>query len=170
MRAVVYRYRFFLSVALVAVGISLFKPHLGRGIIVLSLSNLKEMLSIIPPIFVLLGLLDVWVDRSTMMRFTGPGSGLKGVLVSFLMGSAAAGPLYAAFPVAEVMISKGASMFNVMVFLGAWSTTKIPLLMFEMANMGYRFTVTRLVMSIAGILLIARLLDSFIGPPDNSTN
>jgi len=54
--------------------------------------------------------------------------------VSSLMGSAAAGPLYAAFPVAEVMISKGASMFNVMVFLGAWSTTKIPLFMFEMAT------------------------------------
>jgi hypothetical protein len=83
------------------------------------------MLSVLPPIFILLGLLDVWVDRATMMKFTGKGSGLKGVLIAFLLGSAAAGPLYAAFPVAGVMLKKGSSLFNVFIFIGAWSTTKI---------------------------------------------
>ena len=38
----------------------------------------KTLLLVIPPIFVLLGLLDVWVPREQMMRFMGPGSGLKG--------------------------------------------------------------------------------------------
>lgn len=59
-------------------------------------------------IFILLGLLDVWVDRQTMMKYTGKGSGLKVILISFLLGSAAAGPLYAAFPVATVMLKKEA--------------------------------------------------------------
>jgi uncharacterized membrane protein YraQ (UPF0718 family) len=110
---------------------------------------------VIPPIFILLGLLDVWVDRATMMKYTGKGSGLKGVLIAFLLGSAAAGPLYAAFPVAGVMLKKGSGLFNVFIFIGAWSTTKIPMLTFEAASMGLTFTLTRLALSVAGILIIA---------------
>lgn len=34
----------------------------------------KTMLLVIPPIFILLGLLDVWVPREKMMKFMGPGS------------------------------------------------------------------------------------------------
>ncbi|MCX7827803.1 MAG: permease [Thermanaerothrix sp.] len=158
MRKALTRYRFFLVVAFAVAAIWIYKPSIGASALRLSAQNLLEMLSVIPPIFVLLGLLDVWVDRSTMIRFTGHGSGLRGVLVSFLLGSAAAGPLYAAFPVAEVMMAKGASLFNVLVFLGAWSTTKVPLLMFEMANLGYKFALVRLAMSVAGIVLMARLI------------
>jgi uncharacterized membrane protein YraQ (UPF0718 family) len=117
--------------------------------------NLMEMLSVLPPIFVLLGLLDVWVDRATMIRYTGKGSGFKGVLISFLLGSAAAGPLYAAFPVAGVMMKKGSSLTNIFIFIGAWSTTKIPMLTFEAASLGLPFTLTRLALSIVGITTIA---------------
>ena len=42
------------------------------------------------------------------MKYTGPGSGIKGALISFILGSAAAGPLYAAFPVAAMMLKKAA--------------------------------------------------------------
>lgn len=73
---------------------------------------MMEMISVIPPIFILLGLLDVWVDRATMMKYTGKGSGLKGILIAFLLGSAAAGPLYAVFSVAGVMLKKGSSLVN----------------------------------------------------------
>jgi len=115
------------------------------------------MLSVIPPIFVLLGLLDVWVDRATMIRYTGKGSGIKGILIAFLLGSAAAGPLYAAFPVAGVMLKKGSSLMNVFIFIGAWSTTKIPMLTFEAASLGLAFTLTRLALSIIGIMAIAAI-------------
>ena len=30
--------------------------------------SLKEMLLVMPPVFILLGLLDVWVPRETMIR------------------------------------------------------------------------------------------------------
>jgi uncharacterized membrane protein YraQ (UPF0718 family) len=90
-----------------------------------------------------------------MIKYTGKGSGLKGVLIAFLLGSAAAGPLYVAFPVAGVMLKKGSSLFNVFIFIGAWSTTKIPLLTFEAASLGLAFMLTRLCLSVAGILLIA---------------
>lgn len=138
-------------------------PELGKTALDNTLGSFKEMLSVLPPIFILLGLLDVWVDRATMMKYTGKGSGFKGVLIAFLLGSAAAGPLYAAFPFAVVMLKKGSSLMNVLIFIGAWSTTKIPLLAFEASSMGLKFTMVRLALSIVGIPLIAFLTEKALG-------
>ena len=145
----------FLLLALANIIIGLVVPEIGERSLDLTRVNLMEMLSVLPPILVLLGLLDVWVDRATMIRYTGKGSGFKGVLISFLLGSAAAGPLYAAFPVAGVMMKKGSSLTNIFIFIGAWSTTKIPMLTFEAASLGLPFTLTRLALSIVGITTIA---------------
>lgn len=162
MKELFKRYRVFLALLAVNVVVGLTLPEIGAKSFELTRNNLLEMISVIPPIFVLLGLLDVWVDRATMIRYTGKRSGLKGVLIAFLLGSAAAGPLYAAFPVAAVMLKKGSSLFNVFIFIGAWSTTKIPLLTFEAASLGLTFTLTRLMLSIIGIVLIAATADSLL--------
>ena len=125
----------------------------------ITLDSFKEMLLIIPPIFVLLGLLDVWVPRETMVRYLGEDSGIKGMLIAILIGSAAAGPLYAAFPVALVLMKKGAKFSNILLFIGAWSTTKIPMLLFELSSLGAKFMLTRLAVSMAGIFIIALIVD-----------
>ncbi len=151
------RYRVFILLIFINVALLFALPEIGFKSISITKQNLIEMLSVIPPIFILLGLLDVWVDRATMIKYTGKGSGLKGILIAFLLGSAAAGPLYAAFPVAGVMLKKGSSLFNVFIFIGAWSTTKIPMLTFEAANLGFAFTLTRLAFSIIGIIIIAAI-------------
>ena len=57
-------------------------------------------------------------------------------------------------------------MRNVLVVLGAWSTTKIPMLMFEFANLGPRFMLTRLAMDLVGIAAIAWVMDRLLGPRD----
>ena len=155
MKAFIKRYKVFLLLILINIAVGIALPDIGLKSLSLTKQNFIEMISVIPPIFILLGLLDVWVDRATMMKYTGKDSGLKGVLIAFLLGSAAAGPLYAAFPVAGVMLKKGSSLFNVFIFIGAWSTTKIPMLTFEAASLGLTFTITRLVLSIIGILIIA---------------
>ncbi len=98
------------------------------------------------------------MPRETIVKYMGEGSGLKGVVLSFIIGSAAAGPLYGAFPVAAVFMKKGVKFSNLMVFIGAWSTTKIPMLMFETASLGLKFMLTRLAVDIVGILLIAQAL------------
>ena len=165
-KQIVKRYRVFLILFAVNLVISLVMPEIGLTAFSNTVGNIKEMISVIPPIFILLGLLDVWVDRATMMKYTGKGSGLKGILISFLLGSAAAGPLYAAFPVATVMLKKGSSVFNVLVFLGAWSTTKIPLLTFEAASLGIRFMLTRLALSVIGIIMIALIADKTLSPEE----
>ncbi|WP_418765786.1 permease [Mailhella sp.] len=157
--AVIRRYRAFLILVGVTAGLVAFAPSVGQRALALSKANVVEMLSFLPPIFLLLGLLDAWVDRKTMMAYMGDEAGLRGTLLAFVLGSAAAGPLYAAFPMAGVMMEKGASMRNVFVFIGTWSTTKIPLIMFETATLGFRFMAMRLVFNIAGIFIIAKILE-----------
>lgn len=121
-------------------------------------SQIKTMLFILPPVFLLLGLLDAWVPREAMIRLMGPGSKARGTLLAFAMGSAAAGPLYGAFPIASVLMKKGASFFNVMVFVGAWSTTKVPMFLFESQSLGWRFALSRLAIDVVGILILSGLL------------
>ncbi len=166
--ALLKRYAFFLALLAVNLVMLAVVPAKGAESFRITGSNLLDMLSVLPPIFILLGLLDVWVKRETMMRLMGEKAGLVGILVAFALGSLAAGPLYAAFPVATVLLRKGGSLFNVLVFIGAWSTTKIPLLLFEATSMGPAFMLTRFLIDIPGILLIAwvshRLLRGRVNP------
>ena len=78
--------------------------------------------------------------------------GLLGIVVAFVLRSASAGPLYAGFPVAGVLLKKGSKFSNVLVFIGAWSTTKILLPLFEASAMGWKFMLTRFLVDIPGFL------------------
>ncbi|MGD9927604.1 MAG: permease [Sphaerochaeta sp.] len=163
MTAIAKRYSPFLLVLVLLGVVSLFNQELGTGVFNSTVMQLKEMLLVIPPIFVLLGLLDVWVPKQTMVKFMGKGSGLKGILLSLFIGSAAAGPLYGAFPVAAVFMKKGVTFSNVLIFIGAWSTTKIPMILFEFSALGAPFALTRLLIDIPGIIIISFLLTRMIG-------
>jgi uncharacterized membrane protein YraQ (UPF0718 family) len=156
------RYRVFLIVILAMFFLTLFNKQLGFKALTITGNSIKEMLLIIPPVFILLGLLDVWVPRETMIKYMGEGSGIKGVILAILIGSAAAGPLYGAFPVAAVFMKKGVKFMNVLIFIGAWSTTKIPMFLFEMASLGSRFAISRLLVDIPGIIIIAYILSKMV--------
>lgn len=156
------RYLFF-ALTLLGLGALLaFRPTMGRKAWDVTLYSLKEMLLVIPPIFILLGLLDVWVPRERMIRFMGEGSGLRGILLAYFLGAAAAGPLYAAFPIVGVFMRKGVSFRNILIFIGAWSTLKIPMFLFELSSLGARFALTRLALNIPGILLMSMILFSIL--------
>ena len=137
-------------------------PVLGRQIALQTTNGFVEMLSFLPPVFIILGLLDVWVPREIVISHLGGGSGLRGMTLAIFLGAAAAGPLYGAFPVVAVMMKKGASLYNVMIFLGAWSTLKIPMFLFETQYLGLTFSVTRWVCSLVGIIVMAYLIDRLV--------
>ncbi len=149
------------ALVLFAAFLIVFPAYSGKAVTSL-LGQLSTMLLVIPPIFLLLGLLDVWVPRETLMKHMGEASGVKGALIAFALGTAAAGPLYGAFPVSAVLMKKGASFTNIAIFVGAWSTTKIPMLLFEASSLGIRFTLARLAIDIPGIVLIALALKAVV--------
>lgn len=162
MRKWIKRYQFFIIMLFLLIGLGLYNIELGKEAVNIIGFSFKEMLLVIPPVFLLLGLLDVWVPREIMMRYMGEGSGLKGVILAIVIGSAAAGPLYGAFPVAAVFMKKGVKFSNIMIFIGAWSTTKIPMLLFELSSLGWKFTLTRLLVDIPGIIIIAYILSRIV--------
>ncbi len=153
------RYRVFLALVVINLVLLIASPEIGKKSISSSADSISNIMIILPPIFILLGLLDVWVPRETIIKLMGEGSGARGIILAFLLGSFAAGPLYAAFPIAGVLMKKGTKFSNVIVFIGAWSTTKIPLLLFEAHSMGWRFMLSRLVIDTGGIVAIAVLTE-----------
>ncbi len=162
MKKTLKRYRAFLIALMVVAVIFLLNRSLGLEILGITVFSFKEMIMVIPPVFILLGLLDVWVPKEAMIKIMGEGSGIIGVFLAILMGSVAAGPLYGAFPVAAVLMKKGVKFSNIMIFIGAWSTTKIPMFMFELSSLGAKFAFTRLAVDIPGIIIIAYIISKLI--------
>lgn len=168
MKTLLKRYRFFIILLVINVFVGILYPTIGQKSVRITWENTLDMLSVIPPIFVLLGLLDVWVKRETMIKYMGEKSGILGVSIAFFLGAAAAGPLYAAFPVAGVLLKKGSRLSNVLIFIGAWSTVKIPLLLFEASAMGWTFMLVRLLIDIPGIILIAMVTEKLLNEKDKN--
>ena len=162
MKKVLKRYRGFIIVIVAVLVLTIFNYELSMKALNITAYSFKEMILVIPPIFVLLGLLDVWVAKETMIKYMGEGSGLKGILLAIVVGSVAAGPLYGAFPIAAVFMKKGVKFSNILIFIGAWSTTKIPMILFEVAALGTKFAITRLLVDIPGIIIIAIILAKLI--------
>jgi len=117
-----------------------------------------EMILILPLMFILIGLFDVWVPREKIIRHLGPGSGATGIFWVVLLAMLQAGPLYAAFPVAALLWKKGCSVRNVFIYLGAFSTLKIPMLAFEVSFLGLKFSLLRALFSLPVFVGIGFLL------------
>ena len=162
MKAFIKNYKLFLSLIIINFLLIIFYPTTGSKSIKISIESLIEMFIIVPPIFLLLGLFDIWVPRETIIRLMGEKSGLLGVSLALLLGSFSAGPLYAAFPVAAVLMNKGSKFSNILIFIGAWATTKIPMLLFEAGSMGWPFMLTRLAINIPGVFIMAYLVEMMI--------
>lgn len=104
-------------------------------------SQILSMLMIVPPIFILIGLFDVWIPREKVIDLMGENSGVKGMVLAFFLGAFSAGPTIAAFPLAMIMIKKGAKYSNVVFFLMVWSSLKIPIVFYQVTAIGLKLSV-----------------------------
>ena len=158
----ILKFKLYIIIVVVYLLTFLFSNKISNRILKADYSDFISTLLIFPAIFVLLGLIDAWIDKKTMTKLVGENSGVKGVVLSYLLGVIGVGPLYVAFPVAIILIKKGISIKNVYVFLGSWSTTKIPQLLIEASSMGVKYTLIRLIFNITGIVIIALIMNVFI--------
>lgn len=126
-----------------------------------TVKHILNMLIIVPPIFILIGLFDVWVPRETVINLMGEQSGIKGMALAFFLGAFSAGPTIAAFPVALIMVKKGAKYSNVLFFLMTWSSLKIPILFYQISTLGFHFSmvinVTVFITFIVGALVASKI-------------
>jgi len=138
-----------------------FKP----GVVIYSNFNqfFIEMISFIPLLFVLIGLFDVWFPKEMIEKHIGKESGVKGIFLVILLAMLQAGPLYGAFPVAYILYKKGASVKNIFIYLGAFSSMKIPMLGIEIGYLGIKFTILRTLISLPLFILIGYIMEKVVG-------
>jgi uncharacterized membrane protein YraQ (UPF0718 family) len=147
-----------LSVVFFAV-LSLVFQDKGEKALKISWEYFKEMIFILPAVMILMGLFAVWVERDVVVKYLGKGSGMWGLMLAILLGTLPTGPLYVAFPLAAMLLKKGARVANVMVFLSAWACIKLPLELMELQFLGWKFTVLRLVLTVALVIPMGLLAE-----------
>lgn len=155
-------YKWVIVFALIIFGIYFVNNSLGIKAATSSLSNLKTMLMLIPPIFIIMGLLDVWVPKEILIKYMGRESKHIGWIIAFILGTAAAGPIYLAFPIGQLLLKKGARLAYVIFFLGVWSSTKLTIILFEIASLGFEFTLIQVGVSLPLYLLVALIIEKSV--------
>ncbi len=138
-----------------------FKP----GLMIYSNFNefFMEMISFVPFLFIIIGLFDVWVPKELLEKHIGKESGVKGIFIVILLAMLQAGPLYGAFPVAYILCKKGASVRNIFIYLGAFSSMKLPMLGIEIGYLGIKFTVARTLISLPLFILTGYFMEKIVG-------
>jgi uncharacterized membrane protein YraQ (UPF0718 family) len=150
------------GMVLVFVLINFLVPAQAVAVYSISLSYLQEMAFIIPPVFILMGLFEVWVPKTFIQKYMGHSAGIRGLALAFVFGTIPTGPLYIAFPLAAALLRKGARLMNVVIFLGIWAAAKLPQLMVEIKFLGPAFTALRLVLTVGSAICIGFLVEYFL--------
>jgi len=122
-----------------------------------------EMITFIPFLFIIIGLFDVWFPKEIIEKHIGKESGVKGIFLVILLAMFQAGPLYGAFPVAYILFKKGSSIRNIFIYLGAFSSMKIPMLGIEIGYLGMEFTFLRTIISLPLFILIGYIMEKLVG-------
>ncbi len=157
----------FPMVFLILVGISyLFDFAAGEKIGLNFWMFFKEMIMFLPLMFILIGLFDVWVPREKIEKHIGKESGWKGTGLVILLATLQAGPLYGAFPFSYILWKKGCSIRNVFIYLGAFSTIKIPMLTFEIGFLGLKFSLLRTLITLPIFIIIGYLMEWYLKDKD----
>jgi uncharacterized membrane protein YraQ (UPF0718 family) len=122
----------------------------------------KEMILFLPLMFILIGLFDVWVPREKIEKHIGEDSGWKGTGLVILLAMLQAGPLYGAFPFAYLLWKKGCNIRNIFIYLGAYSTIKIPMITFEIGFLGVKFSLLRTLISLPVFIAVGYIMEWYL--------
>jgi uncharacterized membrane protein YraQ (UPF0718 family) len=121
-----------------------------------------EMIIFIPFLFIIVGLFDVWFPKEKVEKYIGKDSGVMGILAVIILAMLQAGPLYGAFPVAYMLYKKGAGIKNIFIYLGAFSSLKIPMLGIEIGYLGPRFTLARTLIALPLFIALGYFMEWFL--------
>ena len=121
-----------------------------------------QMLMVLPPIFILIGLFDIWVKRETIEKHLGQNAGFLSYVWVFVLAAPMAGGLLPSFPIAYSLYKKGARLTIVLAFLGAVGVGRVPMILFESTFLGWNFSVIRILSSIPLVIIASLLLGKIL--------
>ena len=121
-----------------------------------------QMLKILPFAFVIIALIEVWVDDKTIIKYLGKESGTIAYLWIFLLASISIGGIYTALPLSQTLEKKGASLPIIFTYLGLVGVVRIPMTIFEISFLGIPFTIARLMVCIPVFLVFGILIGKYL--------
>ncbi len=163
---VVKKNKLLVSIAFAYVILFIISPEKATQSANNSLYYLIEMLEVLPLIFLLTVVIEAWIPKEVIMNRFGEGSGFLGNVLSLVLGSISAGPIYAAFPICKMLLSKGASVTNVVIILSSWAVIKVPMLANEAKFLGFNFMIVRWLLTVVAIFMMAYVMGMIVKKKD----
>lgn len=120
------------------------------------MSSGRVFLHIIVPlslVFILMVILNIFVNPASIIRFLGRGSGIKGIMLSLGAGIISMGPVYAWYPLLKGMREKGAMNSLIAIFINS-RAVKPFLLPVMVAYFGLKFVIILTVFTITGSIIV----------------
>ncbi len=163
MMEIIKKFKYPIMIGFVFIALAIITPATAARATQVTWDYSKEMLLIMPPVFLLMGLMEVWVPKDKIQKWLGSESGVRGGLISLALGTLPTGPLYVAFPMTATLLRKGASITNMVIFLGSWAALKIPQLMVEIRFLGIPFTGLRFSFTLAALVIMGLIMETVLG-------
>ncbi|MEL7667013.1 MAG: permease [Actinomycetota bacterium] len=123
-----------------------------------ALKSLRGVALTFAGVFGLVGLLDVFVPPAFIERTLGSQGGVMSLLAGDVLGSIAAGPPVAAYPIAATLLQSGAWAPAVATFIVSWTLVGFVSLPFEARTFGTRFALARNGLSFVFAMVIGLLM------------
>jgi uncharacterized membrane protein YraQ (UPF0718 family) len=141
-------------------------PRIRGKILIYTARSFVNFIFMITPVFICIGLLDAWIDKEKMIRLMGKESGIRGMLTGLIFGLVTAVPIYALLPIAGVMLKKRCRIMNILLFICSSASIRLPLLLFEISYLGWRFAVTVFCLNVCIVICIALIIERALSEKD----
>ena len=155
-----------IAIITLAIAIMFVYPQMRGKILIYTARSFINFIFMITPVFICIGLLDAWIDKEKMIKLMGEESGIRGMLTGFIFGLVTAVPIYALLPIAGVMLKKRCRIMNILLFICSSASIRIPLLLFEISYLGWKFTATMFCLNVCIVIFIANIIERVLSGKD----
>ena len=133
-----------------------------------ALRSFLGMAPMVLAIILLIGLLLGFVPPHVIATLIGKKSGITGILLATVIGAILFVPALVAFPLIRTLRQKGAGTANLVAFITAWASIKLPQEIVELRFLGWRFTLVRLLLTIGAAAIMGFITDRILSQWESS--
>jgi uncharacterized membrane protein YraQ (UPF0718 family) len=126
------------------------------------LTTFVNLLVTLLGVFVLIGLVRVWVTDAFIIRHLGEESGWRGLAIGAGLGTVMIGPLVGVFPLYESLLAKGARPGVIVAMVSTWAI-KLAMIPLELSIFGWQFTLVRNGLLFCAAFVMAPTMEFIIG-------
>ena len=150
----------YLIIAIVLFGISFLKDkQRSKEALKATFKIFYVVLPVLIFVFVLMGLIEVYISRETIVSILGQKSGILGILYAEIVGSVALFMPPAVFPFGGYLLKNGASYGSIAGFVFTAILMGVTTLPVEIKFLGKRFTIARNIFTFVLAFFIAGLME-----------